>query len=130
MATPIVVQLTLDSDADFVLRGIYVISQFPFSFFHWNYSGPSGYFYAQDLVSSCAYSNNASQPTPVLPEVLYPAGSVIRINWNNDMNVGGTRVYTVVFVGVKRFHTGCEMEYDKLFLYPVSATFTSGGIPT
>jgi len=119
------VQLTLDSDADFVLRSIYLVTDTPIAFFSFNYSGPSGYFYSQSLLPSMVWSFNASEPTPVLPEILYPAGSVIRINIQNTYNTGivSTVSHSIYFVGVKRFHTGCEEEYDKRFIYAAIKTY-------
>ena len=130
MADPFVIPFTLDSDADFILRGIYIVPLLQFTTFQWNYSGPSGYFYSQNLLPCQSFSYNASQPTPVLPEVLYPAGSVIRINIQNTSNVTTyppPLLFYIVFCGVKRFATDCSDTDDRMFLYPLRFQITSTG---
>lgn len=130
MATfnPVSIYLNLDSDADFVLRGLYVVCFQALTTFNFQYSGPGGYFYSHAPVPCSVYSYSASQPSPVLPEVVYPAGGVIRMYVQNvPSNPNGTLNFQVVFIGVKRFATDCNEPEDRMFVYPVNFYLTQSG---
>jgi len=95
----------LDNDADFVLRGIYILTVTPFTSFTFNYAGPADWFYQTNQVQSFIFSQNSGQPFPVLPEVPYPAGGQIKLNITNTNTATGVgnNQYVIFFTGVKRF---------------------------
>jgi len=94
--------IPIDSDSDFVLRGIYYSwptgtnGNFVFRFYDsQNFALSSGMVYNSNL------SNDPSAPTLWLPELTYPAGGKIQLDIA-DVS-GAPNVIEIVFTGVKRF---------------------------
>jgi len=91
-------QVVINNDADFVLRGI-VANTFTGIFrVRFNRSGlyflSSGYIHSSNLVS------DAASPLPIIPEMLFVAGSRIGLDIS-DLS-GATNTIQISFVGAKR----------------------------
>ena len=96
--------IALDSDADFILRSLYIALVTQFSAFSFNFAGPQDYYYQATQVPSYGFSQNSGQPFPILNEVHYPAGGQIKLNITDITTAfAGPFTYNIFFVGVKRF---------------------------
>lgn len=92
----------ISQDADFILRGMHfsqpAAAAGPFNF---RIADSQGYQLSNGLVSSGNLSNSAARPTPVFPEMLFPAGSQITVDIENPG--AGAITTQICFRGVKRF---------------------------
>ena len=91
--------VSLMTDSDFYLRGIWISTSTGTFSFRW--SDSSSYYFAPSLIASANMSTFAGQPFPVIPEVWYPAGGKIGVDIQDTS--GATNVVEVIFSGVKRF---------------------------
>ena len=91
-------QVVINADADFVLRGIVVNSNAGIFRARFNRSGlyflSSGYIHSNNLASDVA------SPLPILPEMVFVAGSRIGVDII-DMSGAGNTVQ-ISFIGAKR----------------------------
>jgi len=96
------VQKALHADADFVLRAIHYAQPttpglaFSFRWFDWQ-----NIYHSDDLISNLNWSADPYDPTPILPEVIFPRGSFIGLDLQE--NSGSDNDIQIVFHGVKRF---------------------------
>jgi hypothetical protein len=94
-------QVPIDSDSDFVLRGIVVgwpAGGGPFLFRLYdaqNFARSNGMLYSTNL------SADPSAPTVVTPELTFPAGNKIQLDIADVSNAGNQ--VQLLFIGVKRF---------------------------
>lgn len=91
-------QVVINADADFVLRGIVVNTLTGIFRVRFNRSGlyflSSGYIHSNNLVS------DAASPLPIIPEMLFVAGSRIGIDIVDLSGAGNT--VQISFIGAKR----------------------------
>ena len=93
-------QQPIQTDADFMLRGISYIGIIPGAF-NYRLQDSQGFYLSSGMISNGNLSNNAASPTPVFPELAFPAGSRIGIDIDN---VSGVPVQIqLAFRGVKRY---------------------------
>lgn len=93
--------VSIDSDADFILRGWY-ISQYTGAF-QIQLTDANGYQLSSGQINSGALSRSSSDPTVFSPEHPFPASGRIMINIT-DLS-GATNALQIVFKGVKRYRT-------------------------
>jgi len=89
----------IQTDSEFWLRGVYVsLATGSFTF---RFSDANNYYFSDTQIANANYSTFAGQPTVILPEVWYPAGSKLSIDITDTSNAGNT--VEIVFLGVKRY---------------------------
>jgi hypothetical protein len=108
-------QLPLDSDAPFVLRGRAMRVQYDANRYQtglnhllMKWAGPDRNYRSQDFIRQSLlgpYFGQLGNPIPVWPNVLYPRQSVIRVALKNDGAAALTNL-TLYFRGVKLFAPG------------------------
>ena len=97
-------QVNIDSDADFVLRGISYVQVSvgtggPFLLKIYDYQD---FALSNGMLYNTNYSTDPSAPTVILPELVYPAGGKIKLDIIDVSNLP-PNVLQIQFVGVKRF---------------------------
>jgi hypothetical protein len=92
-------QVTLDTDADFLLRAVFVASATGVFSIRW--ADSQNYYLANARILSTNLPGDASSPYPWMPEQYYPAGGRIPIDLADVSNAGNTIQF--IFRGVKRF---------------------------
>lgn len=91
-------QVVINADADFVLRGIVVNTLTGIFRVRFNRSGL--YFLSSGFIHSNNLLSDAASPLPIIPEMLFVAGSRIGIDIV-DLS-GATNTVQISFVGAKR----------------------------
>ena len=96
-------QVPIEYDADFMWRGV---SYTPIiaGAFNIRFQDSQGYYLSSGMISNGNLSAVAGSPTPIFPEILFPAGSRIGIDIDNVS--GGPIQIQVAFRGVKRYRIG------------------------
>lgn len=114
------VDLTLDTDAPFLLRGRAVrqaysarLTQAGLQFLKTRWTGPDKDYRQQDFIFESlqmAYFGQGANPKPIFPQIYYPAGSVLRVDlWNTG--AAPITNLTFYFRGVKLFPWGSVPAY-------------------
>lgn len=91
-------QVVINADADFVLRGIVVNSNSGIFRARFNRSGL--YFLSSGYIHSNNLASDAASPLPIVPEMLFVAGSRIGVDIIELSGAGNT--VQISFVGAKR----------------------------
>lgn len=91
-------QVPINADADFVLRGIVVNTLTGVFRVRFNRSGL--YFLSSGFIHSSNLTSDAASPLPIIPEMIFVAGSRIGIDIVDLSGAGNT--VQISFVGVKR----------------------------
>jgi hypothetical protein len=96
----------LQNDADFALRAIHYTQPDPTKLgtFRIRISDSQGFYHSDGLLFQFSLSNNPAEPTPVMPEILFPRGSEIGIDIQNVDPALNSQVQ-ICFRGVKRFRS-------------------------
>ena len=92
-------QQPLENDADFVMRGIAV--NYYGGAFSVRFADATSYWFSNARIYYLNIVNSAASPYPVWPEIIFPAGGRIQIDWQDWS--GAVNAIEVVFRGVKRF---------------------------
>jgi hypothetical protein len=132
------VDLQLDSDAPFFLRSRAVrhaysstLNQANLAGLKTRWTGPAREEKMQDFILESlqmVYYGQGGNPKPIVPEVAYPASSVLRVDL---MNTGANAItnLTFYFLGVKKYPFGSVVGYtypkkfaSQTFSYPIAVS--------
>lgn len=91
-------QVPIHTDADFLWRGILQSSTGVYAV---RFGDSQGYYLSSSLVANVNLSNDPTRPTPIFPELFFPAGGRILVDIQ-DMSSAPNTVQ-VCFRGVKRY---------------------------
>jgi len=97
-------QVGLPNDTDFILRAIHYTQPNPAALapFNWRVGDAQGYYLSNTLIFSGNLSVNPAQPTPVMPELIFPRGGVLIVDLQNT-SAFVTNQIQLAFRGVKRY---------------------------
>lgn len=90
--------IPVDTAADFILRGVVVSQNTDFSM---RILDASGTYLSNGYILSALLSTSAATPTPIWPEVPFPAGSRLAADFTTT--AGGALTIQVVWIGVNRY---------------------------
>lgn len=91
-------RVDVHTDADFIWRGIVYTSTGAFQI---RFSDAQGYYLSNSMVNYLNLSGQAGTPTPVFPELFFPAGGRLMVDID-DLSVAGNTVQ-VLLRGCKRY---------------------------
>jgi hypothetical protein len=94
----------IQNDSDFVWRAIHYCQPDPTKLgaFRMKFSDAQGFYHSDGMILQQNFSNNPAEPTPIMPEIIFPRGGQIGIDIQNLDPALNSQVQ-ICFRGVKRF---------------------------